>query len=134
MDGPMVLSYFKLLNKTFFKEKLKAEYLGRKLRLLKPMTFGWPLFSNQHAIQKKYLCNTNHDSALRISLLRWTYVLILKSLMQSMRSIQVNLCQKFFFLQNMGRTCCVQKLFWMSKTIFVHNMFSWAKNFHVLNL
>ena len=25
--------------------------------------------------------------------------------------IQVNLCQKFFFLQNMGRTCCVQKLF-----------------------
>ena len=30
--------------------------------------------------------------------------------------------------QNMGRTCCVQKMFWMSKqnqkTIFVHNMFS----------
>ena len=25
--------------------------------------------------------------------------------------IQVNLCQKLFFLQNMGRTCCVQKLF-----------------------
>ena len=25
--------------------------------------------------------------------------------------LQVNLCQKFFFLQNMGRICCVQKLF-----------------------
>jgi hypothetical protein len=25
--------------------------------------------------------------------------------------VQVNLCQKLFFLQNMGRTCCVQKLF-----------------------
>ena len=38
--------------------------------------------------------------------------------------IQVNLCQKLFFLQNMGTTCCVQKLFWMSETISVHNMFS----------
>ena len=27
------------------------------------------------------------------------------------------------FLQNMGRTCCVQKIFWMSETISVHNMF-----------
>ena len=26
--------------------------------------------------------------------------------------------------QNMGRTCCVQKLFWMSETISVHNMTS----------
>ena len=25
--------------------------------------------------------------------------------------LQVNLFQKLFFLQNMGRTCCVQKLF-----------------------
>ena len=23
-----------------------------------------------------------------------------------MKSVQVNLCQKLFFLQNMGRTCC----------------------------
>ena len=38
--------------------------------------------------------------------------------------VQVNLCQKFFFLQNMGRTCCVQKLFWMSETIDVHSMLS----------
>ena len=37
--------------------------------------------------------------------------------------LQVNLCQKLFFLENMGRTCCVQKLFWMSETISVHNMF-----------
>ena len=34
---------------------------------------------------------------------------------------------------NLGRTCCVQKLFWMSKKILYHNMF-WARNFHVLNL
>ena len=26
--------------------------------------------------------------------------------------------------QNMGRTCCVQKLFWMSETISVHHKFS----------
>ena len=30
--------------------------------------------------------------------------------------LQVNLCQKLFFLQNMGKTCCVQKMFWMSET------------------
>ena len=38
--------------------------------------------------------------------------------------VQVNLCQKLFFLQNMGRTCCVQNFFKMSETITVHNMFS----------
>ena len=38
--------------------------------------------------------------------------------------VQVNLCQKLLFLQNMGRTCCVHKLFWMSKSISVHSMFS----------
>ena len=38
--------------------------------------------------------------------------------------VQINLCQKLSFLQNMGRTCCVQKLFWMSEAISVHNMFS----------
>ena len=38
--------------------------------------------------------------------------------------IQVNLCQRLLFLQNIGRTCCVHKLFWMSKSISVHNMFS----------
>ena len=51
-------------------------------------------------------------------------------------TVQVNRCQKLLFLQNMGRTCCVQKLFWMSKTISVHNMFSpmfWAWDCHVLN-
>ena len=41
-----------------------------------------------------------------------------------MKYVQVNLCQKLFFLQNIGRTCCVQKLFWMSETISVHTMFS----------
>ena len=38
--------------------------------------------------------------------------------------VQVNLSEKLFFLQNMGRTCCVQKLFRISETISVHNMFS----------
>ena len=27
------------------------------------------------------------------------------------QDVQVNLCQKLFFLQNMGRTYCIQKLF-----------------------
>ena len=38
--------------------------------------------------------------------------------------LHVNFCQKLFFLQNMGRTCCVQKLSWKSETISVHNIFS----------
>ena len=38
--------------------------------------------------------------------------------------LQVNLCLKLFFLQIMGRTCCVQNLFLTFRTIFVHNMFS----------
>ena len=42
----------------------------------------------------------------------------------SFNLVQVNLCQKLLFLQIMGRTCCVHKLFWMSKSISVHNMFS----------
>ena len=39
-------------------------------------------------------------------------------------TIQVNLCQKLFFLQNMERIYCVQKLFRMSEKISAHNMFS----------
>ena len=35
-----------------------------------------------------------------------------------------SLSEALFFLQNMGRTCCVQNLFWMSKPISVNNMFS----------
>ena len=59
--------------------------------------------------------------------------------------LQVNLCQKLLFLHqqydvrlfielqvqdmkipssNLGRTCCVQKLFLTFRTILVHNMFS----------
>ena len=34
-------------------------------------------------------------------------------------TVQVNLCQKLTW-----RTCCVQKLFWMSETISIHNMSS----------
>ena len=35
----------------------------------------------------------------------------LEELMFQEPELQVNLCQKLFFLQNMGRTCCVPKLF-----------------------
>ena len=31
--------------------------------------------------------------------------------LENIDMIQVNLCQKLFFLQNMGSKCCVQKLF-----------------------
>ena len=46
------------------------------------------------------------------------------------KSLQVNFCQKLFFLKNMGRRC-VHKLFWMSETISVHNMFfpGWSLEF-----
>ena len=43
---------------------------------------------------------------------------------ENLSMIQVNLCQKLFFLQNVGRTCCVKELIWMSEKISVHNMFS----------
>ena len=73
---------------------------------------------------------------------------ILIPLWHSRRPVQVNLCQKLLFLHqlthnmttdlsielqvqymkipssNLGRTCCVQKLFLTFRTIFVHNMFS----------
>ena len=45
--------------------------------------------------------------------------------------LQVNLCQKLFFLQNMGRTCFIQKLFLKFRTCSPQ---AWAWNFHVLNL
>ena len=48
--------------------------------------------------------------------------------------LQVNLCQKFFFLQNMGRTCCVQKLFWMSETISVYNLLLVSTKMHTTNI
>ena len=35
----------------------------------------------------------------------------LEELMFQEPELQVNLCQKLFFLQNIGRTCCVQKLY-----------------------
>ena len=76
----------------------------------------------------------NHCSFLltiKIQLYDW---MSYKSLLEI---VQVNRCQKLFFLQNMGRTCCVQKLFWMPETISVHNTCSsqvWARNFHELNL
>ena len=44
--------------------------------------------------------------------------------MSNVSCLEINLCQKLFFLQDMGRTCCVQKLFWLSETISVQNMFS----------
>ena len=39
------------------------------------------------------------------------------------RNIQVNLCQKLFFLQNMGRTCSVQRLFWITVGGIAHICF-----------
>ena len=55
---------------------------------------------------------------------RKTEILYLRFFQKSNVEIQVNLCQKLFFLQNMRRTCYVQKLFLMSETISVHYMFS----------
>ena len=72
----------------------------------------------------------------------------IKFLSKGASNVQVNLCQKLLFLhqlthnmttdcslnykfntwkfqaQNMGRTCCVQKLIFALRTIYVHNMFS----------
>ena len=45
---------------------------------------------------------------------RPTHVIHLAAMVSTyfeLKLVQVNLCQKLFFLQNMGKTCCVQKLF-----------------------
>ena len=77
----------------------------------------------------------------------FTKAFILLNMCWEVFHIQVNLCQKLLFLHqlthydellfielqvqymkipssNLGRTCCVQKLFMTLRTIFVHNMFS----------
>ena len=71
------------------------------------------------------ICNSfNHHRAQQVCRSRWgREVMALPDFDRSGR-LQVSLSQKLFFLQNMGRTCCVQKLFWMSETISVHIMFS----------
>ena len=65
------------------------------------------------------ICVVVHIKALSLFILK-----LCTSYIFCLLQVQVNFCQKLFFLQNMGRTCCVQKLFWMSETISVHNMFS----------
>ena len=82
----------------------------------------------------------------------WKISFILMTVSSTMRLVQVNLCQKYLFshqlthnmtqdcssiykfntwkqqAQNMRRTCCAQKLFFVFvltfKTICVHNLFS----------
>ena len=65
-----------------------------------------------------------HYSTYLIDSRRHCQYSIYRLLFISCLLLQVNLCQKLLILQNMGRTCCVHKLFWMSKSISVHNMFS----------
>ena len=92
----------------------------------------WPqLISNDFGWNRsKYVSLISYDQSIPY-LNNFLYIFsILVNVLQSQilpcmeHVLQVNLCQKLFFLENMGRTCCVQKLFWMSKTISVHNMFS----------
>ena len=43
------------------------------------------------------------------SLLNYKYIYrIVMEFVKVVQNVQVNLCQKLFFLQNMGKTCCVQ--------------------------
>ena len=81
---------------------------------------------------ENFMAFLNSHSYYLLELLLWFSFTIMVSFelmfihypMFSCQIVQVNLWQKLFFLQNMGRTCCVQKLFWVSETISVHNMFS----------
>ena len=81
-------------------------------------------------------------SVYRLNILREFILFTIIS--NNLNSLQVNLCQKLLFLHqlthrlfielqvqymkmqssNLGRTCCVKKLFLTFRTIFVHNMFS----------
>ena len=75
-----------------------------------------------------YACYISRSSCYDLQGYQWNWHFTYK-VSQSVWSagkylLQASLCQKLFFLQNMGRTCCVQKIFWMSETISVHNMFS----------
>ena len=88
--------------------------------------------------------NCCHEIVILFCMLRFEKKPSLYFLKQHYRLIQVNLCQKQLFLHqlthNMTKdcllnhkfsTCCVHKLFWMSKQkpICVHNMI-WAWSFH----
>ena len=71
-------------------------------------------------VQQNFLINVHKNDVLWLQV---TIQVFTKKKSKIQKEVHVNLCQKLFFLQNIRRTCCVQKLFWMSETISVHNMF-----------
>jgi hypothetical protein len=118
--------------------------------------------NNQNRDPSSHNQHSGHHSSF-ISKSDYLTEMNLKLLPAISNSIQVNLCQKHLFshqlthnmtkdcsliyqfntwklqAQNMGRTCCVHKLIWMSKqkqnlcAQHILPMF-WAWNFHVLNM
>ena len=120
------------------KLKIKIKLLKLHEKIFKMIMIKSLILVN---INLKYIHRSNLNSQIFIQAL--TYLVHFRNL------LQVNLCQKLLFLHqlthnmttdcslnykfnmymkipssNLGRTCCVQKLFLTFRTIFVHNMFS----------
>ena len=71
-------------------------------------------------LRSAHLCNSHQLATLSIILNEFGFRLEKKEKVlnisfqngvQTNLFVQINLCQKLFLLQNMGRTCCVQDLF-----------------------
>ena len=76
--------------------------------------FNLPL--EEKCFRKIYVKHTKYDTIyllLFLCYLHFSSVLQMRWWLCTVINLQVNLCQKLFFLQIMGRTCCVQKLFSM---------------------
>ena len=78
---------------------------------------------SQTHLQSFSIPNLNLNMASRFTLEFWKkeYQKIPEGL--HIGSIQI-FVRRFSFLRTWGRTCGVQKLFWMSKTLSAHNIFS----------
>ena len=115
----LVSKHFSVLN-SYFLDSIFQEMLFSAQSITKCTKYAISWFGFHNSVWQKFFDECRSFERLQIFL---TTSWILSKCID-WYVVQVNLCQKFFFLQNMGRTCCVQKLFWMSKTISVHNMFS----------
>ena len=94
----------------------------QKFRKISDVVYGWSLRINQVKTIVKVLRIIHLFSCVPVDnlrLLSFSHQYLLCNLetifcfqlMLYYIDVQVNFCQKLFFLQNMGKTCCVQKLF-----------------------
>ena len=93
----------------------------RKMRILIPK---WSWLKCKESRLICWLQNTTIQSPRHLTNSSDVFTNLEFRIYEFFQRIQVSLCQRLFFLQNMGRTRCVQKNFWMLETISVPKIFS----------